>query len=689
VFNCSGLEDGQYPDPSKNCSQIFYDCINGTAIEFACPLNLHYHSEMNECLPPETVPGCVNGTPGLSLNCTNLSNGIYPSPHNDCSTYFFICSNGLSHFFQCPENLYYDPETFRCNVYNNITACISNETTTPAVPGNSFDCTGLEDGPYPNPMMFCSNSYFECTDELTTVKYCAEDEAFDPETELCENIENVAECNDNEETTIAPGNETTIAGENVTSPTTDNVTETTENVTSTEAGENVTMSTVGNATTEEGENITMSTELSTSTETAENTTTETTETGENVTMSTEENATTEAGENVTMSTEENATTEAGENVTMSTEENATTEAGENITMSTEENATTEVGENVTMSTEENATTEAGENVTMSTEENATTEAGENVTMSTAGNATTEAAENVTSASGSTTRQSGRNVTASPVRFNCSGRSDKDYPNPRNNCSTVFYTCSNGVAFERRCSAGTYYDPSLGVCESRKNIEACSRSRRTTQAATTVGFRTTEFDCSYRDDGNYPAGDCMPYYFACVGGHPFRQPCPADTYYDNEMNQCNFRFYVPNCGGIRTTTIYPSTTVAIPIRIDCTDKPDGNYGDPNEPCTNYYYVCYSGSTAAFYCPPGLVYDDSNQRCEFRRYTVACGGRPRSDVEEESASGRRARRRSTTTEMTTVPPTTTESAAPSDQKSFWRQLRNRKLRQYRRMGRLYKA
>uniref|UniRef100_A0A914YPR6 Chitin-binding type-2 domain-containing protein n=1 Tax=Panagrolaimus superbus TaxID=310955 RepID=A0A914YPR6_9BILA len=49
---------------------------------------------------------------------------------------------------------------------------------------------------------------------------------------------------------------------------------------------------------------------------------------------------------------------------------------------------------------------------------------------------------------------------------------------------------------------------------------------------------------------YHAQGCSHDYFACFPLHTLRLNCPANLYYDIEMQQCDYRHLIKNCGGHR-------------------------------------------------------------------------------------------------------------------------------------------
>ncbi|XP_003381019.1 putative chitin binding Peritrophin-A domain protein [Trichinella spiralis] len=143
---------------------------------------------------------------------------------------------------------------------------------------------------------------------------------------------------------------------------------------------------------------------------------------------------------------------------------------------------------------------------------------------------------------------------------CSPLVNENYPDPMQNCSSKYYTCFNGYLVQRHCEFGKYYDVQSDKCDLFRMVPACSRFGRsnnlrilsteaTPTTASSNSLPTLSFNCENLPDGNWAASACKPYYFACVGGFSFMQPCPPGTYYDPDTDQCNYKSAIPLCGEI--------------------------------------------------------------------------------------------------------------------------------------------
>ncbi|KAL7072621.1 hypothetical protein ACQ4LE_008000, partial [Meloidogyne hapla] len=132
----------------------------------------------------------------------------------------------------------------------------------------------------------------------------------------------------------------------------------------------------------------------------------------------------------------------------------------------------------------------------------------------------------------------------------------------------------------------------------------------------------QFDCSSKPDGLYevPSGGCTDKFWKCANQRAFLYQCPPNLAYYAVGKYCDYKFYVPACGGspqpVQTSTAGPPP----PPTYDCSKKSDGLYGAGN--CTSsYFFYCSAGKTTVMQCAsPQLVFDEVNQVCE---YSGECG------------------------------------------------------------------
>jgi len=58
LFDCSHEIDGDYPDPTNNCTAHYYVCANGYCYNYYCPGLLVYDYLNDECVYTKDWPGC-------------------------------------------------------------------------------------------------------------------------------------------------------------------------------------------------------------------------------------------------------------------------------------------------------------------------------------------------------------------------------------------------------------------------------------------------------------------------------------------------------------------------------------------------------------------------------------------------------------------------------------------------------
>lgn len=69
-FDCSGLENGNYPDPKgspPHCNTFYYTCNNRKALKIECPNGLYYDPDQNWCESIENIEVCGGQKPTTML----------------------------------------------------------------------------------------------------------------------------------------------------------------------------------------------------------------------------------------------------------------------------------------------------------------------------------------------------------------------------------------------------------------------------------------------------------------------------------------------------------------------------------------------------------------------------------------------------------------------------------------------
>jgi len=249
-------------------------------------------------------------------------------------------------------------------------------------------------------------------------------------------------------------------------------------------------------------------------------------------------------------------------------------------------------------------------------------------------------DNVFSCSGQRPQQTYQSAVTSDHRdvpqlpVDCTNMADGDYKDPTSDCSQKYYSCSGGVASERLCGDGLYFDYEFGRCENHDDIPACSGNARPYPAPTQAPgiIKEYPFDCSKLGDGNHAAGACESYFWICTGGSTNIEYCVNGLKYDEGANLCESEDKVPSCGGSRTVAppsdqqTYNDHRPDPVFPIDCSKLADGSYADPTNACSHIYYMCSNGRASEFKCAAALKFDATTSLCLLKVHVPACKPQP---------------------------------------------------------------
>ncbi|CAH1801660.1 unnamed protein product [Owenia fusiformis] len=206
-MNCTGREDGGYPDYSTNCTS-FYTCLNGVNRGTGfCAGGLVYDDlrdlcdrRENVCEPCGTLPAvnCLPTEPftgstvtiaevsteaPIVRNCTGKSDGYYPDLEINCITYYTCAGEVMSGYYRCPGGLVFDPEDETCDWGRGT--CPPCGTGEDKQRGYCKNCTGVPDGLYPDVDDSCSGAYRCQLDTMKTRILCETGSVYDPERQAC------------------------------------------------------------------------------------------------------------------------------------------------------------------------------------------------------------------------------------------------------------------------------------------------------------------------------------------------------------------------------------------------------------------------------------------------------------------------------------------------------------------------
>jgi len=121
LFDCSDEPDGDYPDPTSNCTAHYFVCANGACFNYICPGELVYNAGQDDCIYKSDDPGCgtvVTSTGGTTetwptrgpclFDCSDEDDGDYPDPTNNCTSHYFVCANGECFNYNCHTPLVFN-----------------------------------------------------------------------------------------------------------------------------------------------------------------------------------------------------------------------------------------------------------------------------------------------------------------------------------------------------------------------------------------------------------------------------------------------------------------------------------------------------------------------------------------------------------------------------------------------------
>jgi hypothetical protein len=136
-IDCGKNEDGDFADPEKKCSSVYYSCSNFGGLRRVCPEQTYFDKEMRICdihinvpdcsgkprpmttLPPPTLSPVV--TKKLPFDCEKNEDGNYEA--GKCVDYYWSCVGGSTIQSQCVPGTFYDKERDECGYKHEIPAC--------------------------------------------------------------------------------------------------------------------------------------------------------------------------------------------------------------------------------------------------------------------------------------------------------------------------------------------------------------------------------------------------------------------------------------------------------------------------------------------------------------------------------------------------------------------------------------
>jgi len=121
----------------------------------------------------------------------------------------------------------------------------------------------------------------------------------------------------------------------------------------------------------------------------------------------------------------------------------------------------------------------------------------------------------------------------PHNVDCQERPERNPPQSTEHCDwlygifghetscTRYWTCWNGTATEQFCIGGLLYNEETHACDWPQNVAGCQKHPL----------------CKDDANGNVPLGKSCNRYWACQGGYPRLQRCPAMLVFDKIRKRC--------------------------------------------------------------------------------------------------------------------------------------------------------
>jgi len=217
-IDCEDKPSGQYADPTKKCSQIYYVCSNGDGLKRSCPEGLYFNEKTQLCDYYDEIFACVGRTkpatkatkapipsvaslPSNEFKCK--TDGSFTPEDKKCSNIYFRCVGNSAYKLKCPEDLFYDMENDVCDRWINLFVCSGKKPTSPLPTTTTkpkpieklpIDCSKYPDGDFPDPEKKCSSIYYSCSNFGGARRLCPENTYFDKEMGICDLGKLVPDC---------------------------------------------------------------------------------------------------------------------------------------------------------------------------------------------------------------------------------------------------------------------------------------------------------------------------------------------------------------------------------------------------------------------------------------------------------------------------------------------------------------
>lgn len=222
-------------------------------------------------------------------------------------------------------------------------------------------------------------------------------------------------------------------------------------------------------------------------------------------------------------------------------------------------------------------------------------------------------------------------------FQCPDNNDGFYRSSTS-CS-VYFHCTNGLAWKEECPAGLYFDEIAKLCDWPDQVQCNIRIQTPTRNPALRGVSiigpAPDYECAY--NGAHPhETDCLLFY-DCWEGNAMLGTCTENMLYDLRYDGCNYASQV-DCGDRIRPTDLPGTST--PPSATSPTSPGGSTGTPppgnftcstngvfpHESLCEYYYTCYEETQRLDKCSGELLFDLRYNGCNYPELTY-CDNRER--------------------------------------------------------------
>jgi hypothetical protein len=205
-IDCKILPDGDYRDPTMECSQTYYSCSGHIGTERQCGDGLFFDPDLLQCENHDDIPACSGQprtypapTPAPSrdieeypFDCSKLEDGNFAA--GACEGYYWSCVGGKTYVNNCPALLAYDEEENLCELPSKIPHCGGERPQPTYAPKPTpadesvypVHCKTMADGSYSDPADDCSQTYYVCSNGRTSRLECPGMLKFDVSRDLCD-----------------------------------------------------------------------------------------------------------------------------------------------------------------------------------------------------------------------------------------------------------------------------------------------------------------------------------------------------------------------------------------------------------------------------------------------------------------------------------------------------------------------